>query len=168
VPLTRAEKKLLAKRASRAKPKICSHWWYSSKNRMSLKDSLRFLDIVKKYPKFQSLDFSWQKELIINACYDLKDTYPLNALLIYLGLSSSSGIPGDKGLFYYRYAKMPHIPKSLTQRVYPWVHSTYLVDKAVADEISLRKDKGEELHMIISNLETPLVLNLNSRKGDIN
>lgn len=54
------------------------------------------------------------------------------------------------------------------KRVYPWVNSTYLVDKAVADEISLRKDKGEELHMIISNLETPLVLNLNSRKGDIN
>lgn len=135
---------------------------------MNLEDSLRFVDIIKTHPKFQHLDFSWQKELIINACYDLKDTYPLNALLIYLGLSSSSGIPGDKGLFYYKYATMPRIPKSMTQRVYSWVHSTYLVDKAVADEISLRKDKGEELHMIISSLETPLVLNLNSRKGDIN
>lgn len=135
---------------------------------MSLEGSLDFLEEVGRYYKFQNLDLSWQKELIVNVCHDLKDTYPLNALLIYLGLSSSSGIPGDKGLFYYRYAKMPHIPKSLTQRVYPWVNSTYLVDKAVADEISLRKDNGEELHMIIASLETPLVLNLNSRKGDIN
>ena len=134
---------------------------------MSLEESLAFLERIKRYPKFQKLDFGWQKELIINACYDLKDTYPLNALLIYLGLSSSSGIPGSKRDFSSQYAKMPCIPKSLTQRIYPWIRSTYLVDKAVADEISLRKDKGEELHMIIASLETPLMLNLSSRKGDV-
>nr|DAQ73205.1 MAG TPA: hypothetical protein [Caudoviricetes sp.] len=168
VPLTPQDQNNLVQRARRRKPPIPTHYWYSSHHRMSLEESLAFLERIKGYPKFQNLDFGWQKELIINACCDLKDTYPLNALLIYLGLSSSSGIPGSKRDFSSQYAKMPCIPKSLTQRIYPWIRSTYLVDKAVADEISLRKDKGEELHMIIASLETPLMLNLSSRKGDIN